>query len=100
MGLSLAMVGLLAVPRAWAARFVQVVLLLGAVEWTRTLIAIARVRAEHDLPATRMVIILTAVIIFTAASALLFQTRRARARFRTAASEGTHPQRQPFEGPL
>ena len=79
--LPVALIGLLAVPRRWAARLLQVVLLLGAAEWVRTLIVMSRVRAEHGMPATRMVIILASVAILTAASALVFRTRRARARF-------------------
>jgi len=85
---SVAMIGLLAVPRLWAARLLQVVLLLGAAEWTRTMITLAQIRVEQGLPATRMAIILTAVALLTAASALVFRTRRARARFRAAAAEG------------
>jgi hypothetical protein len=80
--LTLALIGLLAVPRLWAARLLQAVLLLGAAEWVWTLIVLARVRGEQGLPATRMVIILAVVAILTAASALVFRTRRARARFR------------------
>ena len=85
--MSLALIGLLAVPRLWAARLLQVVLLLGAAEWVRTLIVLARIRAENGLPATRMVIILAVVAILTAASALVFRTRRARAHFRVAVPE-------------
>ena len=85
--LSVALLGLLAVPRLWAARVLQAALLLGAVEWVRTVIFLARIRAEHGLPATRMVIILVAVAALTAASALVFRTRRARERFRVAAPE-------------
>jgi len=85
--LSVALIGLLGVPRVWAARLLQVVLLLGAAEWVRTLIVLARIRAEHGQPATRMVIILAAVAILTAASALVFFTRRSRARFRVAIPE-------------
>jgi len=80
---SVALMGLLAVPRVWAARLLQVVLLLGAAEWVRTLIVLARIRVADGQSATRMVIILTAVALLTAASALVFQTRRTRARFRT-----------------
>ena len=80
--LSVALIGLLAVPRLWAARLLQVVLLLGAAEWVRTLIVLARTRALDGESATRMVLILTAVALLTAASALVFHTRRARDRFR------------------
>ena len=86
--LSVAVMGLLAVPRLWAARAVQVVLLLGAAEWVRTLIVLARIRAEDGQPAARMVAILTLVAMLTAASALALLTRRARARFRAAPSQG------------
>ena len=85
--LSLALIGLLAVPRPWAARLLQIVLLLGAAEWVHTLTVLAGVRAEHDLPIARMAIILGTVAILTAASALLFRTRRARIHFRSPASE-------------
>ncbi len=90
MFLSIALLGLLAVPRQWAARVLQVVLLLGAAAWVRPLVTLARIRAEHDLPATRLVMILAAVAIVTAASALVFLTRRARRRFR-AATPATPP---------
>ena len=82
--LSVALIGLLAVPRLWAARVLQIVLLLGAVEWVRTLIVLARIRVAHEEPVTRMVMILAAVAVLTAASSLVFRTRRARARFRAA----------------
>jgi hypothetical protein len=80
--LALALIGLLAVPRRWASRVVQTGLLLGAAEWARTLLVLARVRLEHGMPATRMILILAAVALLTGASALLLRTRRARARFR------------------
>jgi len=82
--LPVALLGLLAVPRLWAARLLQVVLLLGAVEWVRTLIVLARIRVEQGQPATRLVIILSVVALLTAASALVFRTQRARARFRSS----------------
>ena len=82
--LSVALMGLLAVPRLWAARALQVVLVLGAAEWVRTMIVLARIRAEDGQSAGRMVVILTVVALLTAASALALHTRRARARFRAA----------------
>ena len=85
--LPVALLGLLAVPRLWAARLLQVALLLGAAEWVRTLIVLARIRVEQGLPATRLVIILSVVALLTAASALVFRTRRARVRFRAAVAE-------------
>jgi len=87
MGLSVALMGLLAVPRRWAARVLQIVLLVAAAEWVRTMIVLARIRTELGQDASRMVVILTAVALLTAASALVLNTRRARARFRVPGSE-------------
>lgn len=79
--LSMALLALLAVPRRWSARVLQAALVLGAAEWVRTLVFLARIRSEFGMPATRMALILGLVAAFTAASALVFRTRRARARF-------------------
>ena len=79
--LMLALVGLLAVPRCWAARTLQVVLVAGALEWVRTTVVLAMARQAVGLPATRMVLILTAVALLTAASALVFRSGRLRRRF-------------------
>jgi len=73
--LSLAPVALLFVPRPWAARLVQAVLLLGAAEWAHTLYTLVQVRLAQGLPATRMAIILGAVFAMTVASVLLFETQ-------------------------
>lgn len=82
--LCLALLGLLAVPRAWAARTVQAALLLGAVEWIWTLSRLASARAEAGEPALRMSLILGTVALVTGLSALLFHTARLRRRFRAA----------------
>ena len=72
---SLATIALLFVRKRWAVRIVQVILVLGAVEWARTLYELVQVRLAHGMPATRMVIILGVVIVLTIASALLFETQ-------------------------
>ncbi len=77
-----ALLGLLAVRRSWAARVVQFALVLGALEWVRTLLQFARQRAELGLPSTRLVLILTTVAAVTAASALLFRGSAANAWYR------------------
>ena len=48
---------LLAVPRPWAARAGQIVLVLGAVEWVRTVVKLVGVRTDLGLPYGRMVVI-------------------------------------------
>jgi hypothetical protein len=76
------LVGLLVVRRAWVARLAQVVLLLGAIEWLAALVDLAGERMHAGEPVRRLVAILGAVALVTAASALVFQTERLRAVYR------------------
>ena len=80
--LSVAALFLLAVPRAWAARALQVALLVGAFEWLRTLFVFASDRASVGQPFLRLTLILLAVAAFTAASAAVFQQSALRQRYR------------------
>ncbi len=80
--LSLGVIGLLAIPRAWAARVVQVSLVLGTMEWGRTLYALTKIRMSMGVPATRMTFILGAVAAFTLLSALLFHVGPLKRRYR------------------
>jgi hypothetical protein len=73
---------LLAVPRAWAGRAVQIALVVGAVEWLRTLAVFAAARVASGQPYLRLTLILLAVAIFTATSAAVFRHPRLRQRFR------------------
>jgi len=73
---------LLAVPRPWAARSMQVALVAGALEWLRTLAEIAALRVSLGQPYLRLTAILLSVALFTAASALVFRNARLRSRFR------------------
>lgn len=70
---SLLVIALLFVRQPWAARLTQVVLLLGALEWLRTLYELAQLRAALGQPFTRMVLILAIVAAVTFCSAFLFQ---------------------------
>lgn len=72
---------LLAVPRRWAARSLQAVLVAGALEWVRTAAVLVAARHAADMPATRLAVILAAVALLTAASALVFRHARLRRRF-------------------
>ncbi len=80
--LSLAGLALLFVPRAWAARAVQVGLVIGAAEWVRTLFVFTAARRAMDEPWGRLVVILGTVALFTLASATVFYTKRLRRRYR------------------
>lgn len=79
--LALLLAGLLAVRRPWAARVVQAVLLLAAVEWVLTMFALAQVRLQQGQPYLRLTLILGAVTAFTLLAAWIFQRPALRAWF-------------------
>lgn len=94
---SLALIALLFVRRPWVARLMQVVFIVGAAEWVRTLFALSQVRAALGEPATRMIIILGVVAAATFCSALLFQTTRLKRIYRMDREEqqsGTSARKQ------
>jgi hypothetical protein len=80
--LSVALLALLAVPRAWAARALQLALALGAIEWLRTLASFAAARMATGQPYLRLALILGAVAAFTLLAAAVFRQRRLRERYR------------------
>ena len=71
---ALVIIGLLFVRRPWVARLVQIVLVLGTLEWMRTMYELAQMRALQGQPYGRMLIILGVVAAVTLCSALLFQS--------------------------
>jgi hypothetical protein len=64
---------LLTVRRPWAGRIVQAALVLGTLEWIRTLVDLAGARIEAGRPFGRLTVILGAVAAVTLLSALAFQ---------------------------
>ncbi len=62
----------LLVKRAWVARLTQIVLLLGGLEWFRTLLVFVAARREMGQPWTRLATILGCVALFTIGSGLMF----------------------------
>lgn len=78
---TLALLVLLFVRRRWAARTVQVALLLGALEWVRTTLVLVGERSSTGRPYGRMVVILCAVAAVCALSAWLFRGARVRRWF-------------------
>jgi hypothetical protein len=64
---------LLAVQRAWAARTLQFLLAIGALEWILTAASLARMRVTHGQPYLRMLVILGTVFVLTVLAALIFQ---------------------------
>jgi hypothetical protein len=71
---------LLLIRRTWATRTLQVILLVGAAEWMRTLVSIASARQAAGMPWMRMAAILGTVALVTLISALLLSSRRFRER--------------------
>jgi hypothetical protein len=70
----LLLIALLFVRRPWVARMTQVVLVIGALEWLRTLYELLLLRVGLGQPFLRMSIILGIVAVVTICSALLFQS--------------------------
>jgi hypothetical protein len=81
LAVSIGGLALLFVPRAWAARAVQVGLVVGAAEWVRTLFVFAAQRRAMSEPWGRLAVILGAVALLTLASATVFYTERLRRRY-------------------
>jgi hypothetical protein len=72
---------LLAWPRAWAARLVQACLVARALEWLWTAFGLVQARIELCQPWLRLALIIGAVALITAASALVFRHQRLRERY-------------------
>ena len=73
---------LLFVQRGWIARLIQTLLVIGSIEWVRTSFTLATERQAVGQPWTRLVIILGLVALFTGLSALVFQCRSLRERYK------------------
>lgn len=72
---------LLLVRRPWVVRVFQVALVVGALEWVRALVAIAQARQALGEPWLRMAVILFAVAVVTASSALVFKSKALKTRY-------------------
>lgn len=75
---AVALLALLAVPHRWAVRTLQVALVLGALEWLRTLAAFAAARIAVGQPYLRLTAILVGVSAFTLLGAWLLRRRTVR----------------------
>ena len=69
------------IPKPITARIIQVSLVLGALEWVRTLLSLAAIRMENDQPWIRLALILGLVSLFTLASALVFFSEALKRRY-------------------
>ncbi len=59
----------------WVARSIQLFLIIGSMEWIRTLIVFIDTRITIGQSWTRLAVILGSVALFTGLSALIFQIR-------------------------
>jgi hypothetical protein len=84
--LALVFPALLIFKRAWAARLVQAILALGAIEWLRTLVLLVAQRQAVGQNWTRLAIILGVVALFTGGSAFVFSFTSLRKRYRLGGS--------------
>ena len=84
---SLALPLLLVIRRPWAARLVQVALVLMAMEWVRALLGIIAKRVVEERSWTVAAVILISVAAFTACSALVFLMRPLAARYHLGRGE-------------
>lgn len=73
---------LLAVPRPWAARAVQLALVLAAARWLWLTWTLAASRAAAGVPFVRMVAILGSVALLTLLATLVFRSRVLRRYYR------------------
>ncbi len=67
--------------RRWVAIVIPVMLFVGVAVWIETIVQVASVRLQIGQDWMRMAIILGSVILFTAGSALLFFTKKFKARY-------------------
>ncbi|HUH93171.1 MAG TPA: hypothetical protein VL742_08520 [Casimicrobiaceae bacterium] len=79
--ISLLAIVLIFVRRQWAARAMQALLALGALERPRTAVTLVYARSVAGQSVTRLALILGAVFLLTAGSALVVQAKRFKTHF-------------------
>ena len=79
---SIAVLLLLFIRRAWAARTLQLLLLMGALEWIRAMLGYIEIRKSIGDDWTRLAIILIVVALLTAVSGLVFQGKSLKKRYK------------------
>jgi len=72
---------LLFIRSTWIVRVIQVELIIGGIEWIRTIFRLTNIRQAHNLPWERLAIILGFVAAFTILSALVFNCKALKARY-------------------
>ncbi len=78
---------LLLIRKAWIARSIQILLVIGALEWIRSMFGYIQVRKDIGEDWGRLAIILVAVALLTACSALVFRGKSLKKRYHLEKSE-------------
>ena len=78
---------LLLIRKAWVARSIQILLVLGALEWIRSMFGYIQVRKEIGEDWGRLAIILVTVALLTACSGLVFRGKALKKRYQLEKSE-------------
>lgn len=78
---SLAIPFLLLIRKAWVARSIQVLLVLGAAEWIRSMFGYISIRKETGEDWARLAIILVSVALLTACAGLVFRGKSLKKRY-------------------
>jgi len=78
---------LLLIRKPWIARSVQILLLIGALEWIRSMFGYISVRKEIGEDWGRLAIILVTVALLTACAALVFRGKSLKKRYHLEKTE-------------
>lgn len=81
--LSLAFPFLLLIKRKWITRIIQIILILGSIEWIRTIINIVQDRKSAGESWSRMALILAGVVLITALSSLVFFSKTLKTHYKS-----------------
>ncbi|MBE9519093.1 MAG: hypothetical protein IMY68_11010 [Bacteroidetes bacterium] len=73
---------LLLIRKPWIAKSIQILLLLGALEWIRSMFGYIQVRKEIGEDWGRLAIILVTVAVLTACAGLVFRGKSLKKRYR------------------
>jgi len=73
---------ILLVRQPWAVRIVQVLLIVGAIEWTRTTFVLVMMRQSMGLPWMRLSLILGGVSLLAIGSLFVFRAGSVRRRYK------------------
>ena len=78
---------ILLIRKAWAARTIQIGLLLGALEWIRSMFGYIEIRKAMGDDWGRLVVILISVALLTACAGLVFRGKSLKLRYKLGKSK-------------